>query len=98
MTQPHIGNTGVNEEDDESDRCVGRGLRRPLGQPLRQQLARQPVPRRPPAAAQNRGHDRCGHAGALVRHIRTRGAMNAASVIDEHGLGAPGRGGALRPI
>ena len=77
MTQPHIGNTGANDEDDESERCWVAGFIVRSASPAGQQLARQSDPRRIPAAARNRGHDRCGHR-TLVRHIRTRGAMNAA--------------------
>jgi carbamoyl-phosphate synthase small subunit len=81
MTAPHIGNTGVNEEDPESDRVwvagyVVRSLSRAPSSwrstgGLDQYLAQQGVPG-------IQGVD----TRALVRHLRSRGAMKCAVSTD----------------
>jgi carbamoyl-phosphate synthase small subunit len=77
MTQPHIGNTGANDEDDESERCWVAGF---------------VVRSASPVASNWRANQTLDaylwqreivgmtdvDTRALVRHIRTRGAMNAA--------------------
>jgi carbamoyl-phosphate synthase small subunit len=101
MTAPHIGNTGVNDEDPESDRIWVAGY----------------VIRDPARAASNWRSQReladelvaqnvVGIAGvdtrALTRHLRERGAMRAAvSSVDtdpqsllERVLASPGMAGA----
>ncbi len=75
MTAPHIGNTGVNDEDAESARDLGRRLRRA-----------RPLARSPRTGARPRSLDDelvaqgvVGISGidtrALTRHLRERGAM-----------------------
>jgi carbamoyl-phosphate synthase small subunit len=77
MTAPHIGNTGTTPEDDESDRVWAAGLIVRAISPLASNWrARRSLPdylreRGVPALE---GVD----TRALVRHIRTRGAMRAA--------------------
>jgi carbamoyl-phosphate synthase small subunit len=77
MTMPHIGNTGTTPEDDESDRVWAAGLVvRSLSPVVSNWRARQSLP------------DYLAERGiiaitgvetrALVRHIRTHGAMRAA--------------------
>jgi carbamoyl-phosphate synthase small subunit len=81
MTAPMIGNTGVNDEDDESDRVwlAGFAVRRPS-------LA--PSSWRATGSLDDYLADRgiVGIGGldtrALVRHIRDRGAMHGAIVSD----------------
>ena len=77
MTQPHIGNTGVNLEDDESGRSWAAGFVMRAASPLASNWR----------AAGSLDDDlrRRGVVGitdvdtrALVRHIRTHGAQNAA--------------------
>jgi len=98
MTAPHIGNTGVNDEDPESRRIWVAGYvvrdpaRRPSSwrslRPLEEELAAQDV-------VGIRGVD----TRALTRHLRERGAMRAgigpdpAAVLAEV-LSAPGMAGA----
>jgi carbamoyl-phosphate synthase small subunit len=88
MTAPHVGNTGVNDEDAESRRIWVRGyvVRDPARVPsnwrsrrsLDEELAAQGV---------------VGISGidtrALTRHLRTRGSMRAG-VFSGPALGAPG--------
>jgi len=81
MTAPHIGNTGVNEDDPESERVwvsgyVVRSLTRAPSNwrstgGLHQYLARQGVPGM-------QGID----TRALVRHLRSRGAMKCVISTD----------------
>ncbi len=77
MTQPHIGNYGTTPEDDESDRAWAAGFAVRAASPLASNWR----------AAHTldeylRDRDIVGITGvdtrALVRHIRTHGAMNAA--------------------
>ncbi len=77
MTQPHIGNVGVTPEDDESDRIWANGLIvRSLSPLASNWRAHQTLP---DWLGQ---HEIVAIAGvdtrALVRHIRTHGAMRAA--------------------
>ncbi|MBK7916560.1 MAG: glutamine-hydrolyzing carbamoyl-phosphate synthase small subunit [Chloroflexi bacterium] len=82
MTMPHIGNVGCNPEDDESDRVWAAGLVVRSASPMvsswrsRQSLPDYLAERGVVAIT---GVD----TRALVRHIRTHGAMRAAlSTID----------------
>ena len=92
-TAPHIGNTGVNDEDDESRRIWVAGY-----------VVRDPSPARPAAGAPRRTLDdelveqgTVGIAGvdtrAVVRHLRERGVMRAG-VFSGPAAAAPGRGAA----
>jgi len=63
MTAPHIGNTGVNDEDPEVLADLGRRLRRPRPLARRLQLALPPDARRRAARAGRRRHQRDRHAG-----------------------------------
>ncbi len=77
MTQPHIGNYGVTQEDDESDRAWVSGFIVRAASPLASNWR---------ASATLDAYLRERHivgmtevdTRALVRHIRTHGAMNAA--------------------
>jgi carbamoyl-phosphate synthase small subunit len=77
MTQPHIGNTGANDEDDESARawCAGLVVRAasPVTDSWRATQSLDAYLRARGIAAMTGVDTR-----ALVRHIRTHGAMNAA--------------------
>lgn len=77
MTAPHIGNVGVNPEDDESDRVWAAGLVvRDVSPAVSNWRARQSLPdylRERGVVAVTEVDTR-----ALVRHIRTHGAMRAA--------------------
>ena len=74
QTAPHIGNTGVNDEDAESRRIWVAGLRRARPGPPAVQLALAPLARRRTVA-----QGIVGISGidtrALTRHLRERGAM-----------------------
>ena len=85
MTAPHIGNTGVNDEDAESRRIwVGR-LRRARPRPRPVELAR----RRARSSDELRDQGVVGISGidtrALTRHLRERGAMR----VGVSSVGAP---------
>ncbi len=56
MTAPHIGNTGINDEDSESAQDLGRRVRRPRPRPGAVQLA-VPAGARRRAAHPGRGRD-----------------------------------------
>ena len=77
MTQPHIGNTGANDEDDESERCWVAGFivrsASPLASNWRANRTLDAYLRQRNIVGMTEVDTR-----ALVRHIRTRGAMNAA--------------------
>jgi carbamoyl-phosphate synthase small subunit len=84
LTAPHIGNYGVTPEDDESDRVWAAGLVVRALSPVvsswraRQSLADYLAERQIPAISEV-------DTRALVRHIRTHGAMRAAvSTRDPH--------------
>lgn len=77
MTQPHIGNYGVNEEDDESRQVWAAGLVVRAASPrVSNWRATQSLD------AYLKAHNVVGitdvDTRALVRHIRTHGAQNAA--------------------
>ena len=76
MTQPHIGNTGANDEDDESERCWVAGFivrsASPLASNWRANRTLDAYLRQREIVGMTDVDTR-----ALVRHIRTRGAMNA---------------------
>lgn len=77
MTQPHIGNTGCTPEDDESDRVWAAGfVVHSLSPVVSNWRARQSLP----AYLAERGVVGIAEVDtrALVRHIRTHGAMRAA--------------------
>jgi carbamoyl-phosphate synthase small subunit len=77
MTMPHIGNTGTTPEDDESDRVWAAGLVvRTVSPVLSNWRARQSLP----DWLAERGVIAISgvETRALVRHIRTHGAMRAA--------------------
>ena len=87
MTAPHIGNTGVNDEDPESARVWSSGL-------VVRRLSRAPSSHRSQGGLhqylQQQGvpgiHDL--DTRALVRHIRTLGAMKCAISTDGSSIGA----------
>jgi carbamoyl-phosphate synthase small subunit len=76
MTAPHVGNTGVNDEDAESDRIWVSGF-----------VVRDPSPRASSWRARRNLDDELADSGvvgvagidtrALTRHLRERGAMRA---------------------
>ena len=74
MTAPHVGNTGVNDEDSESDRIwvAGYVVRDPARVPSSWRSRRS-------LDDELRAHDVVGISGidtrALTRHLRERGAM-----------------------
>jgi len=77
MTMPHIGNTGVTPEDDESDRVWAAGfIVHSLSSVVSNWRARQSLP----DYLAERGVVAISDVDtrALVRHIRTHGAMRAA--------------------
>jgi carbamoyl-phosphate synthase small subunit len=77
MTMPHIGNTGTTPEDDESDRVWAAGLVvRSLSPVVSNWRAQQSLPH----YLAERGVIAISdvETRALVRHIRTHGAMRAA--------------------
>lgn len=82
MTQPHIGNTGCNPDDDESDRVWAAGLVvRSVSRVVSNWRATQSLP----DYLAERGVVGLSEVDtrALVRHIRTHGAMRAAiSTVD----------------
>ena len=88
MTAPHIGNTGVNDEDDESRRIwVGR-LRRARPRP-------RPSNWRSPAHASRTSSPTRASSGiceidtrALTRHLRERGAMRVGIFSGERAAAA----------
>ncbi len=77
MTQPHIGNYGVNDEDDESGRCWVAGFivraASPIASNWRANDTLESYLRRHGVVAMTDVDTR-----ALVRHVRIFGAMNAA--------------------
>ena len=77
MTQPHIGNTGANADDDESDRAWVAGFvvrdASPIRSNWRSTCTLDDYLRERNIVAISEVDTR-----ALVRHIRTHGAMNAA--------------------
>jgi carbamoyl-phosphate synthase small subunit len=77
MTQPHIGNYGVNDEDDESDRCWVSGFIVRAASPIASNWRATGTL---DAYLKARGVVAMTDADtrALVRHVRTHGAMNAA--------------------
>lgn len=82
MTQPHIGNYGVNVEDDESRQCWASGLVVRAASPLTSNWrASQSLD----TYLQERGVVGITDVDtrALTRHIRTYGAQNAAIVSGE---------------
>jgi carbamoyl-phosphate synthase small subunit len=85
MTAPHIGNTGVNEEDDESRRIWVAGF-------VVRDPARRPANWRATGSLDDElaGQGVVGISGidtrALTRHLRERGAMRAG--ISSEGLSA----------
>ena len=97
QTAPHIGNTGVNDEDDESDRIwvAGYVVRDP---------AREPRTGAPPGTSHRlETQGVVGISGvdtrALTRHLRERGAMRVgvSSVdTDPQALLAAGAGSSRR--
>lgn len=77
MTMPHIGNTGTTPEDNESDQVWAAGLVVRAVSPLAANWrSRQSLP----DFLRERGIPALEHVEtrALVRHIRTQGAMRAA--------------------
>lgn len=82
MTLPHIGNVGVTPEDDESDRVWAAGLIvRSLSPVVSNWRARESLP----DYLAERGVVALSDVDtrALVRHIRSNGAMRAAISSDE---------------
>jgi hypothetical protein len=68
FTFPHIGNVGVNPEDDETGRPGGRGHGGEMGPDGAVELARHRRPRRAGWSARARRHRRARHAAADARH------------------------------
>ncbi len=101
MTAPHIGNTGVNDEDGESDRIwvAGYVVRDPARRASNWRSTRE-------LADELAAQDVVGISGvdtrALTRHLRERGAMRAAvssvetdpAALLERVLASPGMAGA----
>jgi carbamoyl-phosphate synthase small subunit len=87
MTAPHIGNTGVNDEDDESSRIWVAGF-------VVRDPARRPANWRATGTLDDELRDQAvvGISGidtrALTRHLRERGAMRAgiSTELDADGL------------
>lgn len=77
MAQPHIGNYGVNEEDDESHHCWVSGFVVRAASPLASNW-RATRPLDEYLRERNVIGIRDVDTRALVRHIRTHGAQNAA--------------------
>jgi len=77
MTQPHIGNTGANGEDDESDRCWVSGFVVRAASPIASNW-RAAGTLDAYLAARGVVAMTDADTRALVRHIRTHGALNAA--------------------
>ncbi len=75
QTAPHIGNTGVNDEDDESEPDLGGRLRGPRPGPDPVQLARHRRAWRTGSAAEGVVGISGIDTRALTRHLRERGAM-----------------------
>ena len=77
MTQPHIGNTGTNGADDESDRCWVSGFIVRAASPIASNWRATGTL---DAYLEARGVVAMTDVDtrALVRHVRTHGAMNAA--------------------
>ena len=75
QTAPHIGNTGVNDEDPESPPDVGRRLRRPRPGPAGVELAGARAPSTRSCSAQGVVGISGIDTRALTRHLRERGAM-----------------------
>jgi len=81
MTAPHVGNTGVNLDDPESERVWAAGF-------IVRQLSRAPSSWRSEGGLHQylKAHGVPGIQGidtrALVRHIRTKGAMKCAVSTD----------------
>ena len=88
MTAPHVGNTGVNDEDDESRRIWVAGF-----------VVRDPALRPSSWRSQRSLEDELAEQGvvgicgidtrALTRHLRERGAMRVGIFSGEH-AGRPG--------
>jgi len=95
MTAPHIGNTGVNDDDGESDRIWVAGF-----------VVRDPARRASSWRATGTLDDELVAQGvvgisgidtrALTRHLRERGVMRAG-IFSGDELGAPGGGPAAEP-
>ena len=79
MTAPHIGNTGVNDEDQESCADLGRRVRRARPRPPRLQLALAAQPRRRAARPGRRRHLRHRHPRADPPPARARRDARSAS-------------------
>jgi carbamoyl-phosphate synthase small subunit len=77
MTQPHIGNYGVNDEDDESDRCWVAGFVVRAASPIASNW-RATRPLEDYLAGRGIVGMTDVDTRALVRHVRIHGAMNAA--------------------
>ncbi len=89
MTSPHVGNTGMNDEDPESRRIWVSGLRRPRPRAGPLELALGPLPRRRAARPGRRRHQRHRHPRAdpppprarrdARRHLHHRGRPAGAA-------------------
>ena len=87
MTAPHIGNTGLNDEDAESSRIwvAGYVVRDPARVPSSWRAPRSPdASLRDPGAAGISGI----HTRPLTRHLRERGAMRVGISSSESDPGA----------
>ena len=93
MTSPHVGNTGVNDEDPESRRIWVSGyvVRDPARVPSNWRSVRS-------LDDELRDQGVVGISGidtrALTRHLRERGAMRVGHLLDQHRRRRPARAGA----
>ena len=78
MTYPHIGNYGVNPEDEESNRPHVKSFVMPRLLSPPEQQSRHPQPHRVPGMPQRHRHRRDRHPASSRRRVRIHGVMNAA--------------------
>ena len=97
MTAPHIGNTGVNDEDQESRRIWVAGLRRARPRPGAVQLALAAHPRRRAARAGRRRHLRRRHPRADPPPARARRDAGRHLHDRDRPRGAAGPGARVEP-
>ena len=96
FTYPHIGNYGVNADDDESRRAVLPRRRRARPRPPPEQLARDRRPRRLPRRATASPASPASTPAGSPATSATRGAMPGAFGTDEAAVRCRGRAGRRR--